>query len=147
MKMSTRARYGTRAMAELAVAYPHRPVSVKELAQLQGLSIKYLEQIMAALKVAGLVKAVRGLHGGYELGAPPEHVNLYDIYQALEGSPVLVECIAHPEICAKRAGCPTRDTWIELNDAVTKVLHDTTLQDLVRRKAEKCAQAVATYEI
>ena len=147
MKMSTRARYGARALAELAAAYHHKPLSVKELAHIQCLSVKYLEQIMAALKAAGLVRAVRGLHGGYELGSAPEEISLGDVYEALEGKPMLVECIAHPETCAMRENCPTRDTWVELNEAVTQVLEKTTLADLARRKVEKSRQAVGMYEI
>jgi len=134
-------------MAELASAYTHNTLSVKELSQLQGLSPKYLEQIMAVLKAAGLVKAVRGLHGGYELATSPESITLCDVYEALEGAPVLVECVAHPETCAMRAKCPTRDTWVELNDAVTRVLKQTTVADLAQRKAQKELVAASTYEI
>ena len=147
MKMSTRARYGARAMAELAAVYPHRSVSVKELAQNQRLSAKYLEQIMATLKASGLVKAERGLHGGYVLCASPEQVTLYDVVQALEGGPALVECVAHPDVCPMHANCSTRDTWVELNDAVTGVLKGTTLKDLAERKAAKNSLATSAYEI
>jgi Rrf2 family transcriptional regulator, cysteine metabolism repressor len=147
MKMSTRARYGARAMAELAVAWPDRSLSVKELAQLQGLSAKYLEQIMATLKNAGLVKAVRGLHGGYELGASPDKISLCDVYEALEGSPALVECVNHPETCPKRNSCPTRDTWVQLNEAMQGILKATTLDELAERKLARSASSAPTYEI
>jgi Rrf2 family protein len=134
-------------VAELAAAYPDRPVSVRELARNQRLPVKYLEQIMAALKSAGLVRAVRGLHGGYALAASPDTTNLGEVFEALEGTPCLVECVTDPGACPMQGDCPTRDTWIELTEAVTRVLRDTTLQDLADRRRQKSRAVVATYQI
>jgi len=75
MKLSTRMRYGCRAMTELAAAYPDRSVSVRDMARNQRLSAKYLEHIVSPLKTAGLIEAVRGIHGGYALSRPPERVS------------------------------------------------------------------------
>jgi Rrf2 family protein len=121
-------------MAELAAAYPQRAPSVREIAQSQQVSVKYLEHIMQALKLAGLVRATRGTHGGYALARAPQEIKVADVFRALEGSPAPVPCVDAPETCPMARGCPTRDTWVELRDAIQRVLDGKTLQDL----AEKC---------
>jgi Rrf2 family transcriptional regulator, cysteine metabolism repressor len=143
VKVSTRARYGTRAMVELAHAYPDGALSVKDVAARQRLSVKYLEQIMAPLKAAGIVKAVRGASGGYMLAQDPASVRLSDIYVALDGPPAIVDCVADAAICTRSAICPTRGVWCEMNAAVMKVLESTTLADLAARSAAAGTQAEA----
>lgn len=133
MRLSTQIRYGARAMVELGLAYPERVVSVREMAESQHLSVKYLERIMVALKTAGLVTPVRGIHGGYALARPPSSITLGEVYRILEGSPAVVYCVDHPESCPLLQTCPTRDTWVELTAAVQGVLEGTTLEDLVER--------------
>ncbi len=145
MKLSTRSRYGSRAMAELASAYPKPAVSVKELAQRQHLSIKYLEHLMAPLKAAELVKAVRGLHGGYVLARPPANINLGEVFRVLEGSPAPLDCVDHPEACPMRATCPTRDTWVEMKEALQEILESTTLEHLVERMRQKSLPPAHMY--
>lgn len=147
MRISTRTRYGARALAELAAAYPVGPVPLRELARSQRLSVKYLEQIMARLKSAGLVRAVRGMRGGYTLTASPGEMNLSDVFRALEGGPLLVKCVARPGTCAMHEGCPTRDTWVKLSEAVSAILRGTTLQGLAERRASKDRPCTPTYQI
>jgi len=147
MRIPTRVRYGSRAIAELAAAWPEKPVSVRELARCQRLPVKYLEQIMSALKARGLVKSVRGLRGGYVLAAPPESTKLSDVFEALGGDPSLVECVVNPGSCPMHATCPTRDTWVEMREAMTRVLSSTTLQDLAERKRRKSRALEPTYQI
>lgn len=137
MRLSTRTRYGSRAMAEIAAVYPDATVSVKEMAQNQHLSPKYLEHIMRALKAAGLIKPVRGMRGGYALTRSPASIKLSEIFCVLEGSPAPVFCVDHPKSCPIRKGCPTRQTWIELKNAITEVLEGTTLEDLAKRMKRK----------
>jgi Rrf2 family cysteine metabolism transcriptional repressor len=137
VRISTRTRYGCRAMAELAAAYPDGSPSVREIAERQQVSPKYLEHIMQALKVAGLVRAMRGAHGGYALVRAPGEINVADVFRALEGSPAPVPCVDTPETCAMADDCPTRDTWLELRDAIEGVLEGKTLRDL----AGKCRKA------
>jgi len=147
MKLSTRMRYGTRALIELASAYPDKAMSVKDVAESQSISPKYLEHIMSALKTAGIVKSVRGLHGGYVLAVPPSACHLSDVYQALEGSPAPVECVDDPRSCALCEECPTRDTWAEVKEAIMEVLEHTTLQDLVDRSRRKQVGRAQMYYI
>lgn len=134
MKLSSKSRYGTRAMLELALKYPDGSVSVKEMADNQTISVKYLEQIMSSLKSAGLVRSERGVHGGYWLTRSPKDITLKDVVQSLEGSSMLVECLHEPVRCPKGKNCPTREVWNELQHAMEDVLENRTLQDLVDKK-------------
>ena len=147
MKLSTRARYGSRVMTELAAAYPQGTVSVKELSALVGVSVKYLEQILGTLKGAGLVTAARGAGGGYAIARPPGEMRLSEVVLALEGSLGLVDCVDRPESCLKHGTCPTRDTWLELSHALMRTLEGTTLQDLVERKMRKGRPSASSYNI
>ncbi len=142
MRLSTRTRYGCRAMAELAAAYPEKAPSVREIAERQRLSPKYLEHIMQALKLAGLVRVTRGMRGGYALARAPQKVKVAEVFRALEGSPAPVLCVDAPETCSMARGCPTRGTWVELRDAIEHVLEGKTLQDLGARCRGRRAQAV-----
>ena len=147
MKLSTKARYGARVMVGLAIAYPGQSLSVKRMARVEHLSAKYLEQIMAALKTAGLVTASRGVHGGYALATPPSLIRLSDIFRAIEGDSQIIECVTDDASCPLREGCPTRSVWTEMNEAISGILENTTLQDLVERKAQVGRVAELMYHI
>lgn len=147
MRISTRTRYGSRALVELAAAYPERAVSVREVAQVQHISAKYLEHIMTTLKAAGLIKAVRGMHGGHMLTRSPSSINLSDVFAALEGSPTLLDCLEYPNSCPMEDICPTQDTWRQIEQAITRILEHTTLQDLIERKLRKGAARAQMYHI
>jgi len=136
MKISTRTRYGMRAILELAVAYGAGPLQIKTIAQKQDISIKYLEQLIAIIKSSGLVRSIRGPHGGYVLAKQPQDIRLSEIFKALEGSVFTVECVENKEVCEQYADCVTRRLWIEVNEAILNVLENKTLQDLVEM-AEK----------
>jgi len=130
MKLSTRTRYGTRALAELAGAWPESSVSVRDMATSQQLSVKYLENILVPLKAAGLVTAARGVKGGYKLSKTPGKIKLSDIFRALEGSTAPVACVDEPGSCPLRKDCPTRETWCRIGQAIQEVLDGTTLADI-----------------
>ncbi len=123
-------------MAEIAGAYPDGTTSVREIAERQSVSAKYLESIVQPLKAAGLIRAVRGMHGGYELTRPPEQISLAEVFRALEGSPAPVPCVDDPSLCGMVEGCPTRDTWVDVKEAIEAVLEGRTLSDL----ALKCGE-------
>ena len=137
MKISTKARYGMRAMAELASPQSGSTLSVKEIGARQNISIKYLSQIMNTLKKAGLVRSICGMHGGFTLLKPPQHITLMDVFQALEGTTTPVDCVDNPGICPIEESCMTRDIWVEIKQSIDKILKRTTLQDLVERKKKK----------
>lgn len=134
MRISTRTRYGMRAILELALAYKAGkagPLQIKVIAERQNISNKYLEQLIAIIKSAGLVRSIRGPHGGYVLAKSPEDIKLSEIFRVLEGPVFTVECVENKEACASFADCITRRLWIEVNDAILNVLTNKTLQDLV----------------
>jgi Rrf2 family cysteine metabolism transcriptional repressor len=147
MQLSTRARYGFRAMMELAARYEEGPVPLKEVAQCQTVSLKYLEQLFGRLRSAGLVKGMRGTGGGYVLARPPSRIRLSELFEVLEGSTALVECVDRPEICDQVKDCVTREVWVEIKDASDRILRERTLQDLVDRRAAKGAVGARMYEI
>ncbi len=144
MKLSTKARYGLRAMIELALNYETGPVSVGDIARRQNISSKYLEHLIGSLKAAGLVKSIRGTRGGYVLARTPDKIKLSEIFQVLEGSTAPVECVDSPEVCSMKDICATRDIWVQMKEALIGILEHTTLQDLAERGRQKRASSAAT---
>jgi len=134
-------------MVELAAAYPQGAVSVRELSGLLLVSVKYLEQNLAVLKGAGLVKSARGAGGGYAIARQPADIRLSEVVLALEGSFSLVDCIADPESCPLHVSCPTRDIWREVSNAMENTLDGISMQDLVERKRLKCRSGALVYNI
>jgi Rrf2 family protein len=147
LKVSTRVRYGTRALVQIAEAKPGRAIPVKEIARAQRLSGKYLEQIVSALKAGGLIRSARGTQGGYALARPAKGIRLSEVIRALDGPPVVVECIDAPETCCRYATCPTRDVWVRVREAIDKVLDGTTLEDLVEAGKAKTGGDSLSYII
>jgi Rrf2 family protein len=147
MRISTKIRYGTRAVLELAVHYGEGPLELKEIAKKENISIKYLEQVIIPLRTARLVKSVRGSKGGYILAKPPREICLNDVVEVLEGSIDLVECLKDPKSCQKSPTCVTREIWQGVADAVSGVFRSITFEEMVSRKREKEGVAVTTYQI
>jgi Rrf2 family protein len=133
MKLSTRTRYGIRAIIELAQYEGTRPLQLKTIAERQDISIKYLEQLMGMLRSAGLVRSVRGSKGGYTLGRPPEQITLSEVFRCLEGAVTTTECVGDEDVCKRSADCVARDLWIEVEAAIHHVLDSITLDDMVKR--------------
>jgi Rrf2 family protein len=147
MKISTKIRYGARAMLELASHYGEGPIELKEIAKKEDISLKYLEQVINPLRGAGLVKAVRGSKGGYSLAKPPSEICLYDVVETLEGPLNLLECLRDPKVCQKVPSCVTRDIWQEVSEAISKIFYSVTLEDMVNRKREKEGNNSSMYQI
>ena len=133
MKLSTRTRYGIRAMLELAEKGQKGPLQIKIIARRQDISVKYLEQLMAILKSAGFVRSVRGARGGYALAKAANQIKLSDIFNCLEGPVTTAECIEDESYCARVADCVVRQVWTQVQEAIINVLQSITLQDLVDR--------------
>ena len=136
MKLSTKIRYGARAMLELATHYGEGPIELREIARRQDISIKYLEQVMIPLRTAGLVKSVRGAKGGYVLAKPPSGISLDDVVNTLEGPLYLVDCVGDPKACRRSSRCVTRDVWKDVSQALHAVLKSMTLEEMARRRIE-----------
>ena len=133
MKLSTKTRYGIRALVELAENYGRGPVQLKLISKDQDISIKYLEQIIALLKSSGLVNSTRGANGGYFLAREPENIKLSECFNCLEGPISTVECVDNQSYCNKVKSCIARDIWAEVEKAIMAVLDSITLYDMVER--------------
>ena len=147
MRLSTKMRYASRAMAELGSLPSGDVLSVREVAQRQHISAKYLERIFQSLSAAGLLTVVHGKRGGFLLAKPPRSISLREVFQAVEGSQAVVECVDAPERCFMSDTCPTRDTWVDIQRSMFDVLQRTTIQQLVERKLEKASTANCDYQI
>ena len=145
MKLSTRSRYGLRAILELAMEYGGGPLQIKVIAKRQDISNKYLEQLMAILKSSGLVRSIRGAKGGYILAKEPREIRVSDIFIALEGPLVTVDCLDHPEFCTRCTDCVTRHVWAEIQTSIQGVMESINLQDLVDKS--KSSKNTVDYQI
>jgi len=140
MKLSTRARYGTRVLLELALHWGKGPVLLKDIAQRQQIPLPYLQQLIGPLVKKGIIKTTRGARGGISLLNPPKEVILSEVIQLLEGSITPVACVDNPELYPRSDTCVTHDIWTEVKKAMDGVLESTTFEDLVERKKEKIRQ-------
>ena len=147
MKISTKIRYGARAMLELAYHYGEGPIELKEIAKKENISLKYLEQVINPLRAAGLLKSIRGSKGGYSLAKPPSEICLYDVVETLEGPLNLLECLRDSKVCQKVPSCVTRDIWREVSEAISKIFYSITLEDMVNRKRDKEERNSPMYQI
>lgn len=134
MKLSTKGRYGLRAMIDLARYSEVEPVSINSIAARQNISERYLEQLVALLRKAGLVKSIRGATGGYILAKDAAEISVGDILRALEGSLEPVKCAAFysEEGCMASDGCVTKYVWQKINDSINETVNQMMLDELVR---------------
>jgi Rrf2 family cysteine metabolism transcriptional repressor len=137
MKLSTRGRYGTRILLEIALNPAREPILLKDIAQRQQISLTYLEHLIKPLVAAGLVRSSRGPRGGISLAKPADEIRLSEVLQLLEGSMAPVDCVNDPAACSRAALCVTRDVWGELKEVIDGYLESVTLQNLLERHKEK----------
>jgi len=145
MKLSTKTRYGTRAMLDLAFRYESGPVSAKKIARRQEISTKYLESLLAMLRSAGLVRSIRGAKGGHMLTRHPHHITLREIFEVLEGREGFVHCTTDPQVCDRAKTCVTQEVWARIYAACMEILESTTLEDLADRAKKKGPSAHMYY--
>lgn len=143
IKLSTKGRYGTRLMVNLASHYKNsqEAVILKNVAEEEGISIRYLEQIIIPLKIGKLVKSIRGAGGGYTLARKPSEIKLCDILQALEGSCSLVECLEDETFCDRMKTCGTYEIWKAATDLLKNYFDRITLQEILEISEKKAAAA------
>lgn len=130
MKLSTKGRYGVKSVLDLAINYKKEHVSIKSIAERINVSEYYLEQLFSQLRKAGIIKSIRGAHGGYTLSRPPTEITVYDIMDVLEGSIEISDCIEETT-CNNIDCCATRLLWVRFKESIDGVLKSTTLQDMV----------------
>lgn len=133
MKLSTKGRYGLRAMIDLAIYSKEQQVSIKSISERQEISENYLERIIAVLKKSGYVKSTRGAQGGYSLAVEPEDISVGDILRALEGDLNPVDCttVNEEKQCSESGLCVTKFVWKKISDSINEVVNGISLQDMV----------------
>jgi len=132
MKLSTRSRYGTRMMIDMAQRYNEGPVQIGDIARRVDVSVKYLEQLIIPLKKAGYITSVRGPKGGHMLSRPPDAISIGEVVKVLEGGISLSDCVENPKVCDKSEVCLTRSLWEEATKAMHDRLDATTLAEMVQ---------------
>ncbi|MEG1255298.1 Rrf2 family transcriptional regulator [Clostridium sp.] len=130
MKLSTKGRYGVKAMVDLAVNYGKEPISIKSISGRQNISEYYLEQLFSVLRKANLIKSIRGSGGGYILCKDPKDITVYEILEVLEG-PIEISTCLDSDACNNIDCCATRIVWRKIKDSIDSVTLSITLQDIV----------------
>lgn len=147
MKLSTRSRYGTRALLDLAQNYGEQVIPLREIARRQEISLSYLEHLVGPLVDAKLIQTIRGAKGGLRLAKAPEDIRMSEVVSLLEGPLEPAECVHSPDKCSRSDFCATRDVWGEMGRAMNEVLEQTTLADLVSRQQAKMSPNGEMYYI
>lgn len=139
MKLSTRARYGLRALIDMGLHCENEAVSIQSIASRQNISESYLEQLMARLKKAGLVESTRGACGGYRFGKPVESISVGDILRILEGSLEAVDCPGNSSegSCEGADLCVAKHVWKRINDSITAAVDTLMLSELIEESRKK----------
>jgi Rrf2 family protein len=133
MRLTTRSRYGTRLVLDIAQNQDKGPVSVSQISKRQDISVKYLEGLIWELKKAGYIDSVRGAKGGHLLNKAPEHITIAEIVDVLEGNSHLVECDPEDNPCPRAENCPTRRLWKDVEQLVYDKLSSVTIKDLMQQ--------------
>ena len=138
MKLSTKGHYGLQAMFDLALHHGEGPIPLKNVAGRQDISEHYLEQLIAGLRKAGLVKSLRGAQGGYTLARNPDEITVGDIIRVLEGPLAPLDCVDEDSNCScnRAEDCITRGVWRKVRDSITNVLDSITLGDMCKEAEE-----------
>ncbi len=144
MKLSTRSRYGTRMMLDLAKHFDEGPVQISDIAKRENISVKYLEQLIIPLKRAGIIESFRGPKGGHTLTSPPDEITIGDIVRILEGGIDLIDCIGNPECCDRMDLCLMRDIWEEATKAMYDKLDSVTLSSIIQQEKNGSPQEGGT---
>lgn len=142
MKISTKGRYALRLMLDLAMNHTGAPVSLKDIAKRQGISDKYLEQIISILNKAGYVKSIRGAQGGYILTKKPGEYTVGMILRLTEGSLAPVACVEENNHCERMQDCATIMVWKKMNDAINGVVDGIMLSDLVDYEMQRAGEYI-----
>lgn len=132
MKISTKGRYSLRVMADLALNNNGKYVTSKEIAKRQGISNKYLEQIIAMLNKAGYLETARGTSGGYKLAKKPNECVIGDILKATEGDLAPIDCLTEEGKCIRQKNCKTYSFWKGLDNVINEYVNSKTLEDLIK---------------
>lgn len=140
MKISTRTRYGLRLLVCLAGKNPGALTQVKEIAKIEKIPAKYLEQIIRPLKKSGMLKVVRGARGGYFIGRDPAEISVREVFDVLENGTCLIDCLKDENACEHKSCCSTFDFWNNFNNVINEYLESVTIAGILKRQREKCKE-------
>lgn len=147
MKISTKGRYGLRVLLDIAAHQENGPVILRDIAKRQGISEKYLWQVINPMKSAGFVNSERGAKGGYKLAKGTSEITLLDIISVLEGAVCVVDCVSEPDHCERSGSCVARSVWDRINESIRKTMKGITLKDLVNEAKELESRVSLNYSI
>ena len=133
MKISTKGRYGLRILLDIAMyRVSDKPRLIREIAQNQEISEKYISRLIIELRKANFVKSIRGINGGYTLARNPEEINILEVLEMMEGPIAIVECAqSNKKVCNREAACPARQMWTQINQKIRETVAQYTLKDLI----------------
>ena len=131
MKISTKGRYGLRILIDLATHDSTKPRLVRDIAESQHISEKYISRLIIDLRRARLVRSVRGMKGGFFLARSPKEITLLDILETMEGTLSVVDCVMAPEKCDQNENCTARGIWIRLNEGIRELMRGITFEEIL----------------
>jgi Rrf2 family protein len=137
MRISAKTRYGTRLVLDMARHHGQGPLSLTDISRRQNISLKYLEQIIAPLKRAGIVESFRGAKGGHRLRRSPKDITVGEIFALLEGGTAVIDCSRDPRVCERSPECIMHRVWKDAAGAFSNKLSDLTFEDLVKTEDER----------
>ncbi len=149
MKVSSKSRYGIRALIDLGINAKEEQIALAEVAERQNISIQYLEQVFSALRKAGLIKSIKGAKGGYFLGKKPEHMTLYEVIKTLDGNIAIMDLVqSEPLEKGQYVEAAVRESvWKPLDELTEHFLKSITIKDLMQKSKEKKTSACDMYYI
>ena len=147
MKIPTKIRYGLRFLLDVAEHGAQGVVTLREASQRQNISQKYLWQVVAPLKSAGLIIAERGKDGGFRLARGPGEVTILDVYKAMDGECALVGCVASEQFCPRGDLCAVRDVWVEISRGLGDLMQGYSLEAILRREQRERGARGPEYSI
>ncbi len=136
MKISTKGRYGLRILIDLATHDQSKPRLVRDIAESQQISEKYISRLIIDLRRARLVRSVRGMKGGFFLARSPKEITLLDILETMEGTISIVDCVMAPEKCSRVANCTARGIWQRLNEGIREQMRSVTFEEILTEYAK-----------
>ena len=147
MKISTKGRYGLRALIDLSVHSDGKPVLLRDIAKRQEISRRYLERLFSSLKSIGVIRSVRGAQGGYVLARDPKAIRVSDILEALEGPFIPVDCVGNQDVCQQSDECVTRDIWCSIARQIKDYFDNMVLETLIEDYRRRHNMGVIDYQI
>ena len=145
MKISTKGRYGLRILVDLATHDAEKPRLIRDIAESQGISEKYISRLVIDLRKAKMIRSIRGVNGGFHIAMKPEEITLLDVIEVMEGPLSIVDCVAAPKRCAQHENCAPREIWCKLNADIRDLMRRTTLADILATYDRRNADGIADY--